>query len=140
MASGVYREYSTALGLCPWAKLPRVYSLYTPRSHGLSYMYTYTHIQQQHRIVALHYTGLILQIPVKNIPCSGYFSGGKIFVSSEFLASSWKNVRGCGILNHTLVLCGTVSWVKFLWFASQPQKPQKFYHPKIPAIRYIWAE
>ena len=32
------------------------------------------------------------------IPYSGYFSGGKIFVSSEFLASSWKNFRGCGIL------------------------------------------
>ena len=33
-------------------------------------------------------------------------------MKSEFLASSWKNFRGCSILNHTLVLCGTVSWVK----------------------------
>ena len=47
-----------------------------------------------------------------NIPYSGYFWGGKIFVSSEVLASSWKNFHGCGILNHTPVLCGTVSWVK----------------------------
>ena len=35
------------------------------------------------------------------IPYSGYFSGGEIFVSSEFLASSWKNSCGRGILNHT---------------------------------------
>ena len=59
-----------------------------------------------------------------------YFLWGKIFVSSEFLGSSWKNVRGCGILNHTPVLCGTVSWVKISWFASQPRKPRKFYPPK----------
>ena len=43
------------------------------------------------------------------VPYSGYFSGGKIFMSSEFLASLWKNVCGHGILNHTLVLCGTIS-------------------------------
>ena len=49
---------------------------------------------------------------------AGIFWGGKIFVTSEFLASSWKNFRGHGILNHTLVLCGTISWVKSLWFAS----------------------
>ena len=62
-----------------------------------------------------------------SIPYSGYFSGGKIFVSSEFLASSWQNFRGRGILNHTPVLCGTVSWVKISWFASQPRK---FYPPE----------
>ena len=61
---------------------------------------------------------------------SGYFSGGKIFVRSEFLASSWKNFHGHGILNHTSVHCGTVLWVKISWFASQPQKPRKFYPPK----------
>ena len=64
------------------------------------------------------------------IPYSGYFSGDKIFMSSKFWASLWKNLHGCGILNHTLVLCGTVSWVRILWFASQPQKPRKFYPPK----------
>ena len=32
---------------------------------------------------------------------SGYSSWGKIFVSSEFLASSWKYFHGHGILNHT---------------------------------------
>ena len=42
----------------------------------------------------------------------GIFQGGKMFVSSEFLASSWKNFHGCGTLNHTPVLCGTVLWVK----------------------------
>ena len=63
-------------------------------------------------------TASLMQHRVKNlshscsgcrIPYSGYFSWGKIFVSSEFLASSWKNFRGRGILNHTPVLCGTVS-------------------------------
>ena len=34
------------------------------------------------------------------IPYSGYYLGGKIFVNSEFLASSWKYFRGCGLLNH----------------------------------------
>ena len=53
-------------------------------------------------------------------------------MSSEFLASSWKKFRGRGILSHTWVLCST--WVKLLWFASQPRKP---YPPKIPAIWYI---
>ena len=51
---------------------------------------------------------------ISHVPYSGYFSGGKIFVSSEFLASSWNNFRGLGTLNHTPVLCGTVSWVKIL--------------------------
>ena len=64
------------------------------------------------------------------IPYSGYFSGGKIFMRSEFLASSWKNFRSHGILNHTSLHCGTVSWVKISWFASQPRKPRKFYPPK----------
>ena len=54
------------------------------------------------------------------IPYSGYFSGDKIFVSSEFGASSWKHFHGHRILNHTSVLCGTVLWVKILCFASQP--------------------
>ena len=49
---------------------------------------------------------------------------------SEFLASLWKNFCGRGILNHTLVHCGTVLWVKISRFTSQPQKPQTFYHPK----------
>ena len=55
-----------------------------------------------------------------HIPYSGYFSGDKIFVRSEFLASSWKNFHGRGILNHTPVLCGTVLCVKISWFTSQP--------------------
>ena len=71
------------------------------------------------------------------LPYGRYFSGGKIFVSSEFLASSWKNICGHGILNHTWVLCGSVLWIKISWFASQPQKPRKFYFPKIPAIWYL---
>ena len=54
------------------------------------------------------------------IPYSGYFSGSKIFVSSEFLASSWKNLFGRGKLNYTPVLCVTVLWVKSSWFTSQP--------------------
>ena len=33
-------------------------------------------------------------------------------MSSEFWANSWKTFRGRSILNHTPVLCGTVSWVK----------------------------
>ena len=65
-----------------------------------------------------------------HIPYNGYLSGGKIFVSSELLASSWKNFRGHGILKDTPVPCGTVSWVKLLWFASQPREPRKFYPPK----------
>ena len=52
------------------------------------------------------------------VPYSGIFRG--IFVRSEFLASLWKMFRGCGILNHTPEHCGTVSWVKISWFASQP--------------------
>ena len=58
---------------------------------------------------------------------SGYFLRGKLFVSSAFLASSWNNVHGCGILHHTPVLCGTVSGVKHSWFASPPRKQRKFY-------------
>ena len=58
-------------------------------------------------------------------------------MSSEVLASSWKNFRGHSILNHTRVLCGTVSWVKILWFTSQPRKPRNFTPRKIPAIRYV---
>ena len=42
----------------------------------------------------------------KLIPCSGYFSGNKILVSSEFWASSWKNVCGHRILNHTPCMHG----------------------------------
>ena len=38
------------------------------------------------------------QLKHRYIPYSGYFSGGKSFVSSEFLTSSWKNFRGHGIL------------------------------------------
>ena len=49
---------------------------------------------------------------------------------SKFLASSWKNFHGRGILNHTPVHCGTVSWVKISWFASQPRKSQTFPPPK----------
>jgi len=64
------------------------------------------------------------------IPYSGYISGGEIFLSSEFLASSWKNYHGRSILNHTPVLCSTVSWVKISWFTSQPRKPRKFYPPQ----------
>jgi len=71
------------------------------------------------------------------IPYSGYFfRGGKIFVSSEFLASSWKSFRGRGILNHTPVLCRTTSWVKISLFASQPRKPRKFYPPPPKNTRY----
>jgi len=51
-------------------------------------------------------------------------------VSSEFLASLRKNFRGRGILNHTPVLCDTVSWVQITWFTSQPRKPRKFYPSK----------
>ena len=65
-----------------------------------------------------------------HVSYSGYFSGGKIFVSSELLACLWENFRGHGILNHTLVPYGTVSWVKISWLASQPRKPRKFYPPK----------
>ena len=66
-------------------------------------------------------------------------------MNSEFLASLWKYFRGRGLLNHTpcrrgvemacyfeveaigthscstcvnAKLCGTVSWVKILWFTS----------------------
>ena len=49
---------------------------------------------------------------LQDVPYSGYFGGVKIFMSSEFLASSWKNFHGRGILNHTPLLCSTVSWVK----------------------------
>ena len=31
------------------------------------------------------------------LPYSGYFSGGEIFVSCDFFASSWKIFRGRGI-------------------------------------------
>ena len=47
---------------------------------------------------------------------------------SEFLASSWKYFRGC---NHTLVHCGTVSWVKK--FSGSPlnhENHENFIPPK----------
>ena len=68
------------------------------------------------------------------VPYSGYFLGGKSFVSSEFLSSSWKNFHGRSILNHTSVLCGTVSLVKISWFTSQPRKPRKFPSPPLYGI------
>ena len=74
----------------------------------------------------------IYYISIHYIPYSGHFSGGKIFVSSELLASSWKYFRGCGILNHTLVLCGTISWVKF---RGLPLNHENLTPRKIPAIR-----
>ena len=64
------------------------------------------------------------------VPYSGYFSGGKIFMRSEFLPNLWKHFHGRGILSHTLVHCGTISWVKSSRFASQPRKPRNFYPPK----------
>ena len=79
---------------------------------------------------------LILYV-CNEIPYSGYFSGGKIFVRSEFLASSWKKFRGCGILNHTPVHCGTVSWVKI---SLNHENHKNFTPRKIPAIRYLVAE
>ena len=85
----------------------------------LMYMYMYMN----------NYVQMYMETGICAIPYSGYFSGGKIFMGSEFFASSWKNFRGFGILNHTLVLCGTLSWVKISWFASQPQKPQKILPP-----------
>ena len=72
-----------------------------------------------------------------HVPYSGYFSGGKIFVSSEFWASSWENVRGRGILSHTPVLCGTVSWVKFRGSPLNHENHEKFTPRKIPAIREV---
>ena len=59
-------------------------------------------------------------------------------MSGEVLASSWKKFRGRGILNHTPVLCGTISWVNISWFASQARKPRNFYPPKTtPYTVYI---
>ena len=50
-------------------------------------------------------------VHAQNILYNGYFWGGKIFVSCEFLASSWKNFRGHGILcvqtpNYEVLFCG----------------------------------
>ena len=64
---------------------------------------------------------------------SEYFSGGKMFVSSEFLASLWKIFRGCSTVRAKLY--GNVSWIQISWLPSQPRKPQKFSPRKIPAIR-----
>ena len=64
---------------------------------------------------------------VQQVLYSRYFGGGKILVSSEYLASPWKKFHGRGILKHTLILCVTVSWVKILCFTSQPRKPRKYY-------------
>ena len=94
------------------------------------YMYMYTHCTCMYNCTC---------VCSACIPYSGYFSGSKIFVSSEFLASSWKIFHGHSIhvhvhvLCHTLYpvphscstcvnakLCSTVSWVNFSWFASQP--------------------
>jgi len=59
-------------------------------------------------------------------------------MSRDFLPSSWKKIRGHSILNHTLVLCSTVSWVKISWFAFQPRKPQKFYPPNNTRYSVFW--
>ena len=54
-------------------------------------------------------------------------------MSSEFLASSWKKFRGRGILNHTPVLCGTVSWVKrFVVRLSTTKTTKILSHKKYP--------
>ena len=64
---------------------------------------------------------------------SGYFSGGKSFVSSEFLASSWKIFRGCGVLHHTPVLCGTVSEGKKFVVCFSTTKTTKI----LPPVKYL---
>ena len=65
-------------------------------------------------------------------------------MSSEFLASSWKNFHGRSILNHTPVLCGTVSWVKKFVVRLSTTKitkmsplppPPKCPHP---SLRQVW--
>ena len=67
------------------------------------------------------------------IPYSGDYLGDKIFVSSEFLDSLWKNFRGHGILNRTPVLCGTVSWVKnFMVHLSTTTTTKILPHEKYP--------
>ena len=65
-----------------------------------------------------------------NIPYSGYFFGGKIFVSSEFLASSWKNFRGHGILNHTQYYVVLFRGKNFMVRLSSP-KTMKILPPDI---------
>ena len=69
---------------------------------------------------------------------AGIFHGVKFFVSSEFLASSWKNFHGRSILNHTPVLCGTVSWVKKFVVRLSTMKITKMSPPK--NTRYMVLE
>jgi len=73
------------------------------------------------------------------IPYSGYFSGVKIFVSSEFLASSWKTFRGHGILNHVHPSTMQYCFVgKNFMVRLSTMKTTKILPPeKIPAIQYL---
>ncbi len=59
---------------------------------------------------------------------SRYFLQGKIFVSSELLAS------GHGILNHTPVLCSTVLWVNICGSPLSHENYKNFTPQKVPAI------
>ena len=67
----------------------------------------------------------------------GIFWEVKFSWAVNFWPVQGKVFHFCGILNHTLVLCSTVSWVKISWFASQPRKPRNFNPPKILAIWYL---
>ena len=58
-------------------------------------------------------------------------------MSSEFLASSWRSVRGRVILSHTPVLYGTVSWVKKIGSPLNHENHENFTPRILPAIRYV---
>jgi len=62
-------------------------------------------------LTGMHSPMQLMQGHVTKYCITGIFWGVK-FVSSEFLACSWKTIRGRGVLNHAPVLCSTVSWVK----------------------------
>ena len=60
-------------------------------------LYTYAHMS--FKVLSFHAHGRCSKYnktKPHRILYIGYFSGGKIFVSSEFLASFWKHFRGRG--------------------------------------------
>ena len=71
------------------------WSRWSTRSSGTS-----RYVNLPNSVVLINILAPYIRDGVKLIPYSGYFSWGKIFVSSEFLGSLWKNVRGCSIRNH----------------------------------------
>ena len=66
----------------------------------------------------------------RDIPYSGYFARGNIFVKVVILAISWNKFRGFGRAHAVRDAVCAFSCANISWFASRPRKPRKYYPSK----------